>query len=188
MFVLDLETLDIESTAVVLSAALVYFEEGATYESLMNDVLFVKFDVKEQLKVHKRTASKSTLEWWSKQSDLAKKISLIPSDKDISVEEGIIQIKKYLKRTSKDKMIIWSRGSIDSVIIDSLCRSAELAPIAYYNQHREIRTALDLLATTTVNGYCKVDLPGFDMEAAKKNKHDPRVDVVLDAIQLMYYI
>lgn len=186
MFCFDIETLSVESTSVVLSAAIVYFDESSTYESLLEDCLFVKFDAKEQIKKYNRTVSKSTLEWWDKQSDHAKKISFTPSAKDMSAIEGIQLIKSYLKRETKEKMIIWSRGSIDSVIIDSLCRSMNISPIAYYNQHREVRTALDLLATTTVNGYCQVDLEGFSKDMVKK--HDPVHDVCYDAVQLLYHI
>ena len=186
MFVFDIETLDVESTSVVLSAAIVYFDEKSTYQSLLDDCLFVKFDAKEQIKKYKRTVSKSTLEWWGKQSDHAKKISFYPSDKDLTAVEAISQIRKYLKRESKEKMIMWSRGAIDSVIMDSLCKAMDVKPLIFYNQHREIRTALDLLSKTCVNGYCQVDLKGFSREMVKK--HDPVHDVCYDAIQLLYHI
>lgn len=186
MFVFDIETLDVESTSVILSAAIVYFEENSTYESLLEDCLFVKFNAKEQIKKYNRTVSKSTLDWWEKQSDHAKEKSFFPYSDDVSAVDGINQLKRYLRRESKDKMIIWSRGSIDSVIIDSLCKAMGINPLVYFNQHREIRTALDLLATTTANGYCKVSLEGFSKDMVKK--HDPVHDVCYDAIQLLYCI
>lgn len=186
MYVFDIETLDVESTSVVLSTAIVYFDEKSTYQSLLDECLFVKFNAKEQIKNYNRTISKSTLEWWDKQSDHAKNISLIPSEHDLPAIEGIQKLKKYLKRDSEDKTILWSRGSIDSVIMDSLCKSVGVKPLVYYNQHREIRTALDILATTTVNGYCQVNLEGFSKGMVKK--HDPVHDVCYDAIQLLYFI
>lgn len=186
MYVFDIETLDVESTSVVLSLAIVYFDDTSTYQSLLDECLFVKFDAREQLKNYKRTISKSTLEWWEKQTDHAKQISFFPSKDDLPAIEGIQKIRSYLRRKSNEKTIIWSRGSIDSVIMDSLCKAVGVKPLVYYNQHREIRTALDIMATTTVNGYCKVSLEGFSKDMVKK--HDPVHDVCYDAVQLLYFI
>ena len=50
MFMFDIETLDAESTAVVLSASIIHFEIGEqyTYEQLLERACFVKFNAQEQ--------------------------------------------------------------------------------------------------------------------------------------------
>ena len=50
MFIFDVETLGVESTAVVLSAALIHFdpEKRPTYQDMLDNACFVKFSVKEQ--------------------------------------------------------------------------------------------------------------------------------------------
>jgi hypothetical protein len=64
----DVETLGVESNCVVLSAAMVHFdpEKRPTYQDLLDNACFVKFDVKQQLTAG-RSASKSTLGWWKDQ-------------------------------------------------------------------------------------------------------------------------
>lgn len=98
MFVYDIESLGIESTAVILSAAIVYFDasKNPSYQELLDNTLFVKFDSKEQVNKYGRTVSKSTLEWWDKQPEYSKEISFYPSDKDVSAIEGINTIKSYI--------------------------------------------------------------------------------------------
>lgn len=63
MFIFDIESLGVESNAVVLSAALIYFdpEKRPTYQDLLDEACFVKFKSKEQAKVG-RTVTLSTLE------------------------------------------------------------------------------------------------------------------------------
>lgn len=185
MFVMDIESLDVDSTAVILSCAIVYFEEGSTFESLLKETLFVKFDAKEQIQKYKRTVSKSTLAWWAKQSDHAKAISFKPSAiQDVPAIEGINKLRMYLERDPNPKKIIWTRGTLDSMCIESLCRAADIPALVLYNQIQDVRTAINLLSPSATNGYCEVDYPGFDK--SKVQKHDPVHDVCYDAIQLLY--
>jgi hypothetical protein len=74
MFIFDVETLGVESNAVILSAALIHFdpEKRPTYQDLIDDACFVKFKAKEQGH-NGRTISKSTLEWWKTQHEYVKK-------------------------------------------------------------------------------------------------------------------
>jgi hypothetical protein len=90
MFMFDVETLGVESTCVILSAAMVHFdpERRPTYQDLLDNACFVKFDVKEQLQLG-RTSSKGTLDWWKGQHEYVRKVSLDPSREDLTVEEWI---------------------------------------------------------------------------------------------------
>ena len=184
MLVFDIETLDLESTCVILSAAMVYFEENSTYESIVENSLFVKFDAKEQIQKYKRTVSKSTLDWWAKQCDFARNTSLTVSKNDISAYDGIKLLRDYLKVDPSPNKIIWTRGNLDQLAIDSLCNAVGVPPLLKYNQYRDVRTGLDLLASTSENGYCKVSLPDFTIQ--KVVKHDPVSDAAYDAIMLLY--
>ena len=184
MLVFDIETLDTESTAVVLSASIVYFEENDTWESLLDKALFVKFNAKEQIDKYKRTVSKSTLKWWNEQSDTAKNVSFLPSNKDVGAEEGIDLIKRYLANDPANTKIIWTRGSLDSMVFESLTNAVGTLPLVKYNQYRGIRTGIDILASNSSKGYCDVNLPGFDVN--KVVKHDPVHDICYDALMLLY--
>jgi hypothetical protein len=186
MITFDIETLSTESTAVVLSAAMVYFDDGMTYEEMIEKSIFVKFDAKEQIQKYHRSASKSTLEWWSKQCDLAKRISLNPSKHDVSAIDGIELLRDYLKIDPSPTKILWTRGSLDQMAIDSLCNAVDVKPLVRYNQYRDVRTAIDILASTAENGYCQVNLKDFSLQ--KVLKHDPVHDCAYDATMLMYFV
>ena len=71
MFCFDVETLGVESTSVILSYAIVYFDPDTrpSYQQLLDKTLFVKLDAKDQIKNYKRTVSKDTIDWWSKQHE-----------------------------------------------------------------------------------------------------------------------
>jgi len=185
MFVFDVETLGVESNAVILSAALVHFdpEKRPTYQDLLDNACFVKFKAKEQAH-NGRTISKSTLEWWKTQHDYVKKVSLDPSADDVSAREGIETLYAYMaKFPNADKQTMWARGSLDQLAIDSLCDAIDMQPITGYNMWRDVRTAVDILYGTT-NGYVDVDHPLFRRHEVIK--HHPVHDCALDAMQLMY--
>jgi hypothetical protein len=185
IFILDIETLGVESTSVILSTALLYFDEKQEYnfDELVSKCCFVKFDANDQIKNYKRTVDKGTIEWWKGQAIETRKLSISPSENDVSTEKGIKLLKEYIRDNSVEKKeICWIRGTIDQTCTESLCRSLGVPPLFEYYQFRDIRTALDLLKETTKRGYCKV--PGFDY--SKVAKHNPIHDVSLDTMMLLY--
>jgi len=187
----DIETLDIDSTAVVLSAAITHFNfdedwnespEVIFYE-LLERTAFVKFDVSEQVTKFKRTISNSTLEWWAKQPKLAKMKSFNPSAEfDVSVEDGFSKLREYIKENGGEEQIFWARGSLDQLAIDSLAIAAEIEPIAKYYNWRDVRTAIDLTKESGGKGYCQI--PNFKQDH-HVYKHDPIHDCAFDVLMLL---
>lgn len=192
MYIFDLETLGTESTSVILSAAILYVDTNKpkhTIESLREDTLFVKFKVKEQVEVYSRVVDKTTVAWWNKQCDIVKGISFFPSKSDILAVDGITQIKDFIASKSVDRLkeLIWIRGSLDSMAIDSLCRAAGQELIMPFYNYRDIRTFICTNSEKANRGYCDIDLslyPEYDKE--KIMKHNPIDDIVLDALMLLY--
>ena len=185
MFMFDVETLGVESTTVVLSAALIHFdpEKRPTYQDLLDDACFVKFQVKEQMDVG-RSASKSTLEWWKGQHEYVRKVSLDPSRDDMTVENGFNKFYDYMSRFPRPKaQTMWARGSLDQMAIDSLAVKFDMEEITGYNMWRDVRTAVDILFGTT-NGYVEVVHPLFQRHEVIK--HHPVHDCALDVMQLLY--
>lgn len=184
MFCFDIETLSNKETAAVLSIAILHFDEKKTYsyEDLLEQTLFVKFNAKEQIEKYKRTYDKETIDWWKKQCEIVRNVSFVPSPNDVSLFEGVGIVKDYIKNYSIGEEIVWTRGSLDQFAIDSLCVSAGLPCLFNYVQYRDMRTAIDLLKETSKRGYCKV--PGFDFN--KVYKHDPVHDVASDVMMLLY--
>ncbi len=183
MFLIDIETLDTESTTIVLSTAILYFdtENKSTFEEYVNKTCFVKFDVKEQ-KTMGRSVSADTVDWWKKQSKEVQQISLLPSENDVSVEMGIKKLQQYIRDNSKEKEeLVWIRGTIDQMAMDSLCKSVKMEKLFPYWAYRDVRTFIDFTKETAKKGYCKI--PNFDFSKVKK--HDPIHDVCLDTLMIL---
>ena len=187
MFIFDVETLGVESNAVVLSAALIQFDvdKRPTYQDLLDNACFVKINAKDQVKRLGRTVDIGTLEWWKNQHEYVRGISLDPNSIDVSAEDAITILHNYMNKfQNAQNQTMWARGSLDQMVIDSLAKKLDMQPITGYNMWRDVRTAVDIMAGTT-NGYCEVDHPLFDRSAVIK--HHPVHDCALDAMQLMYW-
>ena len=183
MFCFDLETLSVESDAVVLSAAIVYFDpsEDLTFDKLINRTLFVKFNAKDQAKRLSRKIDKDTLQWWASLPPYLQDISLNPKEDDLIAEDAIQKIKDYIKMfPNPENQTIWVRGSMDQPIIDSLCKKLSIEPIMRYNNYRDLRTAIDILYGTS-NGYCDVE----DFDKIVVSKHNPVHDICYDVMMLL---
>ena len=183
MFLIDIETLDVESTTIILSAAMLHFdtENKYTFEEYLDKACFVKFDVKEQ-KALGRTVSTDTVEWWKKQSKEVQQISLLPSENDVSAEMGIKKLQQYIRDNSKEKEeLVWIRGTIDQMAMDSLCKSVKMDRLFPYWAYRDVRTFIDFTKESAKKGYCKI--PEFDFSKVKK--HNPIHDIALDALMIL---
>lgn len=182
-FSLDIETLSQKGNAVVLSVALVQFDDEIQYDpiELFNKNLLVKFNIKEQIEKYNRIVSKETIEWWKSQPEIVKKVSFFPSENDLPLENGLNIIRNYINKVSTGNEIVWTRGSLDQFVIDDLCDSIGMQPLFRYSQYRDYRTAIDLLKETSKNGYCNV--PNLDRNLIMK--HDPRWDNTYDIIMLI---
>jgi hypothetical protein len=185
MYMFDVETLGTESTSVMLSAAITYFDfdelkrqPDATklFYELVDRSCFVKLDARAQKKEYKRVWTPDTLDWWKKQSELSKEVSLTPKDTDLSAPKAIEILRDYMTKNGGNEKIIWARGSLDQMVIDSLCRSCWVEPLARYSLWRDVRTALDILP----NG----DSKRFSYDAHVV-KHIPTHDCAADIIALL---
>ena len=184
MIVYDVETLGTESTAAILSVALIHFKEDETpeYDDLLARALFVKFDVAIQVEQYGRVVKRDTLEWWRKQSPAAMRKSLTPNiDLDMHPRDAFAKVTAYMKSHGDEDSIVWARGSLDEMVTHSLTSAMKLPPIAHFHRWRDIRTAIDLLKTTSNGGYCAV--PGFDKN--RVIKHDPIHDCAYDVMMLL---
>lgn len=186
MFLFDVETLGVESTAVVLSAALIHFEpeKQPTYQDLLDNAIFVKFNAKDQIERLKRTVDIGTIEWWKNQHEYVRSVSFVPNSTDVTAEQGLTLLHDYMNKIpNATKETMWARGSLDQMAIDSLAVKVDMQQITGYNVWRDVRTAVDILYGTS-NGYVEVDHPLFKRHEVIK--HHPVHDCALDAMQLMY--
>ena len=186
MFMFDIETLGTESTAVVLSAAIIHFEVGTTYEydDLISNALFVKLDASAQVNEYGRTMDLETCEWWKTQHAYARQISLKPSTEDLHPTDAIQRIREYVAKYPDPEQTIWARGSLDQMCFDSLTLCVDKERIFRYNNWRDVRTAIDLLKDTAKNGYCTIDHPTF--QTHNVIKHHPTHDCAYDIMMMLY--
>lgn len=193
MYCLDIESLSTESTTVVLSIAVVYFDEkkeGHTWESLMDNTIFVKISAKDQIDNYKRTLSKSTLAWWANQSKEAKDISYTQKKSDFSVKDSIDALRSYVKLYSKNPKneIVWTRGSLDQMSTDSLFSAAGEESLFPFWCYRDVRTFIDFNTESGARGYATIDpekYPGvWDKNVVVK--HSPKDDICFDVLQILY--
>jgi hypothetical protein len=186
MFIFDVETLGVESNAVILSAALIHFdpEKRPTYQDLLDNACFVKLNAKDQAKRLGRTVDVGTLEWWSNQHEYTRSVSFDSNSTDMYAEDALKELHNYMNKIiNANGQTMWARGSLDQMAIDSLAKKLDMQPITGYNMWRDVRTAVDLMSGGT-NGYCDVNHPLF--ERAQVIKHHPVHDCALDAMMLMY--
>lgn len=186
MFVFDVETLGKESTTVILSMACVHFDpqKYPSHEDLRANAFFAKFDVEYQRKSLNRTMTPSTMEWWKKQCTNVKNKSFRPSEEDVQFEVGYERMREWAKQFNEPKSLVWARGNLDQLVLDSIEEQLGLDPIFPYARWRDVRTAIDIWYNRD-SGYVDVDYPGFDSKL-HITKHNPIDDCIFDAMMLMY--
>ena len=147
----DIETLGTRERSVVLTLACVPFtfeDVSETYDDIIANGFFVKFDAKEQIKTFQRVTDADTIAWWKNQSDEAKRFSLPPSADDVSLEKGCADLRAFIKGTNYDfkNSYIWSRGCyFDFPKIEDLYRDLnQKAPFNGF-KIRDTRTMIDVL-------------------------------------------
>lgn len=188
MISFDLETLGVESNAVILSVGCVKFEMSdidrdvlltpdERYQNYIKNGLFVKLDRNEQL-LTGRQLETGAMEWWSKQAEIPISRSFSPRPDDLKAVAGIQRVAEYCK----GHKAFWARGSMDQVVYDAMCRQYDQPTVAEYWDWSDFRTAINCLKNTAKRGYC--DIAKFDRYQVCK--HDPVHDAAYDAMMLLY--
>ncbi|WP_105901397.1 3'-5' exonuclease [Vibrio gangliei] len=167
---IDLETLDTETTAKILSIGIVPFNWGeqVSFEELCNRPasLYIKIKMSDYDYPHLNfTESQTTREWWEMQGEKARHV-LEESNLDVPLLAALAIIKEHLgehvEPIQKDGGQIFCRGyDFDGGILNHAFKQCDLSTPWGYNRFRCVRTVIDTLAGTR-NGYVKEDNPdGF---------------------------
>jgi len=183
-FVVDIETLATEANAVILSAGIIAVDFGKelTVPGLLKDSVYVKFNAKSQ--IPKRLVEESTLTWWKAQDKEVYDSQVRSQPDDLTLEDGFFKLKSFLQKNGlTKKSIIWTRGELDSTVLQNIAKQLEQPLLFPFYRVRDIRTAVDILYGSD-NGYCKmsVDIP------VNIKKHHPVYDCIIDALMLRYGI
>ncbi len=190
MFFLDIETLSTKASAVVLSIGVVHLKDDSpiSYKEMVeNNSIYIKLDAKYQAETLHRHIEKDTLDWWAKQAPAVRSKCFRPTDNDLSPERALTVLSTWCNERKQKGELCWIRGFMDAIVLEDLAKQICVTPIFKYNDYRDIRTAIDLIYSTSNRGYVDVDqtkCPGFS--TADVMKHDPVHDSAYDAAMLLF--
>jgi hypothetical protein len=182
----DFETLGQDQRkSVVTSFALLSFSEKRyvsdpyTYNELLENTKYIKFDVEEQVSVYKRTISKDTLAWWDEQGDQAKK-QIIPNRAlDQSISKLYQFLVDHIDLQSHRKS--FTRGNtFDPIFLDSVLANCGKINPMHWGSIRDTRSMIEGMSFgfDLNNGFIPTGLENNFV------KHDPRHDIVMDVMRM----
>lgn len=177
LVVLDLETLGSRDDAVILSLGLTfsrYDEHTKTFQQLVDEGLYLKFNIKEQLARGRKTQDR-VVQWWYKQDFEAKQV-LIPKPDDVSLYSLPERFAAYFKSkglTAKD-CDWYDRKSFDMSKLQYMFEEELGGDVPWRpTQEFEVATAFRFLGMDRYAGIQVKDIPGAIYHNAV---HDAAVD------------
>jgi len=189
--IFDFETLSTDvNQGVVLSLGLLTYSDTRfsseipySYDELLENSKYMKFDVQDQVKNYNRKVSKSTLEWWNKQGEEAKSV-LKPN---LELDESISQLYNFfvLNVNMNNLKTVFCRGNtFDIPLMEGIMKqTGNSIPYPFW-MVRDTRSYLDglLFGSGQRNSY----IPDGCKE--KFVAHDARHDVVVDVMRMQTII
>lgn len=126
----DIETLDVIPSAVILSMG-----AAVITDSLTPMTFYIELDANDQ---YERTKSQSTIDWWSKQID-----GLMPKG-ETNIAAGLLKFSTWISSLRADP-IIWCKGTdFDTAILSHAYNQYKLTVPWKYNSVRDFRTVKKL--------------------------------------------
>tara|TARA_B110000495_G_C23038822_1_gene621667 strand:+ start:2715 stop:3326 length:612 start_codon:yes stop_codon:yes gene_type:complete len=189
--IFDFETLSTDvNQGVVLSIGLLSYSDTRfsseipySYDELLENSKYMKFDVEDQVKSYNRKVSKSTLEWWNKQGEDAKSV-LKPNS---ALDESISQLYNFfvLNVNMNNLKTVFCRGNtFDIPFMEGIMKqTGNSVPYPFW-MVRDTRSYLDglLFGSGKRNSYIP---DGCDERFIA---HDARHDVVMDVMRMQTII
>lgn len=181
----DFETLSQDQRrGVVTSFAMLNFSESRyidnpyTFEELIDNCKYIKFDVSDQVRNYNRTMSKETLQWWDEQGDEAKK-QIKPSEDDVSICKFYDWIVENVDCKNIKKS--FTRGNtFDPMFLQYLMQQIGKPDPFHWRTVRDTRSTIEGMSfgMKLDNGFMPSELEN------KFIKHDPRHDIAMDVMRM----
>lgn len=181
----DFETLgqDQKKSAVVSFAMIAFSEKRYinnpyTYEELIENCVYIKFDVEDQVVNFGRKINKETVDWWNSQGDEAKK-QIRPSSEDKSIY-ALYELLINSCECPKIKKTYTRGNTFDPMFLQYLMDDTGHQDPFHWRTVRDTRSMIEGMSFGMVldNGFTPSDL------ASKFVKHDPRHDVAMDVMRM----
>lgn len=155
----DMETMAVSPSAVILSLGAVHFDP---FDTGYTDSLYMKINLDDQDKLG-REIDPNTLDWWAKQ-DPAIMEEAFSLDNRVGLEDAMQQFHKFAWGCD----CFWSHGAtFDLVILENVLRQLKRPLPWNYWQLRDTRTLFDL---------------GVNPEMPQGSKHDALQDAIRQAV------
>lgn len=139
---LDLETLDSGSHAAIVSIGAVYFD----LDDGLGETFYCPVNGARAAAKYKRTVSDATLEWWSKQSDEAKKVLTDPNALDLKDALSAFKVFAGDMGTSMLNPEMWGNGSdFDCVVLGNSYEAVGIKKPWSYSNNRCFRTLKNII-------------------------------------------
>jgi hypothetical protein len=134
---IDIETLDVKPSSVVLSIGAQFFTQELGPEGFAS--FYTVLELQEQLEVG-RTVSASTLEWWMRQDPRSRDAAFLATNYGpgkASVVTALYELRAYLSGAD----VIWAKPpSFDCVILQSLGEAFGVEMLEGFRDWRDVRT------------------------------------------------
>lgn len=135
---IDIETLDTKSTAVILSIAAIAFNIE-THEICERNVN-LSIDYKSQIDEGRTTSIETSL-WWSEQSKEARRVAFAGKE---NLDKAIMFLNSYIIHNCNNYVRVWANSpAFDLNILNDAFGQMNLA--WRYSQERDVRTLINLL-------------------------------------------
>lgn len=176
-FMLDIETLDTRSTAVILSVGIVPFTRD---QVLASEAVEFRLNMEEQVELG-RAINPRTIAWWMQQADEVR-LPLFSSVTDQTLVETLTEINRYYFKLCErfyenpdfydsEAIKVWSNGpTFDMKILENLYEQLNMRPAYHYRSPRCQRTIEDMHGK---------DVPKKD--ASRDQLHNAKWDAICQA-------
>lgn len=181
---IDLETFGLRENAIIISLGITKFRftEYKKYEDYIKDGIFIKFDVKDQIKNYNREWDESTVKFWKRQPDHVRKENCVARPDDFSLVDGLRLLKDYITSTEYiwRSSFIFSRGNaFDFGKLDHAYeKNLKVEPPYNKFMERDVRTYIDFMTGTNDGKYNL----SYQVE---ETKHSPLSDAAMDAARMV---
>jgi hypothetical protein len=193
--IFDVETLGTESNSVCLCASFLVYDILEDYdvslEQLRARVKTFKLSVEDQRSFGRKIDS-GTLDFWKNEIAKVPELKAVlkrDPENDLTMLQFYDELYAWLidQGYNRKEDWIWQRGTLDIMILDSIWKDLEINrkdfPLFWWKV-RDLRTAVDLLGETNMNGYIKNIKENAYKYITNFKKHDPVDDIILEVLQL----
>lgn len=136
---IDMEFLDTRSSAAILSIGAVFFD---SVTGKLGNTFYSVVSADDCVRRHGMTISADTVKWWVDQ-DIKAINEAFKVDSVMMLDLAIAKLSNFLTTVTKDKLVVYSCGSLDLEILKfAYGKLGFSVPWDYYNErdHRTLRT------------------------------------------------